>query len=177
MAAVLWIVAILLLVLTIVDPRQLWYATTAWQFKNPEANEPSGASFALGRVVSGVAALGFGIAALVVTVDSVGPLTQDRLDSAGSSAAGELTGAYGTYGSPGVTAIQDALGRDDVEVREGRTVNEDAPFGESYGIQEYYELRAADDDAVRGCMEIAYDGGLFHEGDLDVDATYSSGAC
>ncbi|RYB93892.1 hypothetical protein EUA93_05700 [Nocardioides oleivorans] len=177
MVAVLWIVALLLLVLTVVNPRQLWYATTAWQFKNPQANEPSEASFALGRVVSGIAALGFGIAALVTTVGSVGPLSQERLDSVGSAAARDLTGEYGKYGSPGVAAIEDAIGRDDVEVREGRTVNEDAPFGESYGIEEYYELEGVEDDSIRGCIEIAYDGGLFHDGDIDVDATYSTGAC
>lgn len=177
MTVVLWIVALLLILLTVVNPRELWYSTTAWQFKHPEANEPSEASFALGRVVSGAAAAGFTVAAIIATVGSVAPLSQERLDSAGASAARELTGEYGKYGSPGVTAIKDALGRDDVEVREGRTVNEDAPFGESYGIQESYELTGVDDASIAGCLEVSYDGGLFHEGDIDVDATYASGAC
>jgi len=177
MTVVLWIVAILLILLTVVDPRSLWYSTTAWQFKHPEANEPSEASFALGRVVSGVAAAGFTVAAIIATAGSVAPLSQDRLDSAGESAARDLTGAYGKYGSPGVAAIEEALGRDDVEVKEGRTVNEDAPFGESYGIQEFYELTGVDDASIAGCLEVSYDGGLFHEGDLDVTTTYASGSC
>ena len=67
--------------------------------------------------------------------------------------------------------------RDDVEVREGRTDNEDADFGESYLIREYYELQGAEDDSIRGCIEIEYEGGLFHEGDIDVDASYTSSAC
>ncbi len=177
MTGLLWIMAILLLVLTVVDPRKLWYSTTAWQFKNPQANEPSEASFALGRVVSGVAALGFGIAALVATVGAVAPLSQERLDSAGYDAARELTGDYSQYGSPGTSAVQEAIGRDDVRVQEGETVNDDAPIGESYGIQEFYELEGAEDDSITGCLELSYEGGLFHEGDLDVSASYTSGAC
>jgi hypothetical protein len=178
MTGLLWIVAILLLLLTLVDPRKLWYSTAAWQFKHPQANEPSEASFALGRVVSGVAALGFGIAAITATAGAVAPLSQDRLDSAGYDAARELTGEYYKYGTPGVAAVQEALGRDDVQVREGRTITEDdAPFGESYGIQELYELEGVDDDSIAGCLELSYDGGLFHEGDVDLSATYTSGAC
>ena len=177
MTGVLWIVAILLLLLTVVDPRKLWYSTTAWQFKNPEANEPSEASFALGRVVSGTAALGFGIAAVIATVGSVAPLSQERLDSAGHDAARELSGDYYQYGSPGLSAVEAAIGRDDVEVREGQTVTEDAPFGESYGIEEHFELAGVEDDAIAGCLELSYQGGLFHEGDIDVSASYTSGTC
>lgn len=177
MTGLLWIVAILLLLLTLVDPRKLWYATTAWQFKHPQANEPSEASFALGRVVSGIGALGFGIAAVATTAGAVAPLSQDRLDSAGYAAARELTGDYGTYGSPGVPAITEVLDRDDVQVREGRTVTEDASFGESYGIQEFYELEGVEDDSIAGCLEVSYDGGLFHEGDIDVSVSYASGGC
>jgi hypothetical protein len=177
MAALLWIVAILLLILTVVDPRKLWYATTAWQFKHPEANEPSEANFALGRVVSAIGALGFGIAAIAATAGAVAPLSQERLDSAGYAAARELTGEYYKYGSPGVPAIEEALGRDDVQVREGQTVTEDAPFGESYGIEDFFELEGVEDDSIAGCLALSYDGGLFHEGDIDVSASYSSGAC
>ncbi len=177
MTGLLWIAAILLLVLTVVDPRKLWYATTAWQFKHPEANEPSEASFALGRVVSGIGALGFGLAAVAATAGAVAPLSQERLDSAGYDAARELSGDYYKYGSPGVSAVEEAIGRDDVRVREGRTVTEDAPFGESYGIQEFFELEGADDDSIVGCLEVSYDGGLFHEGDIDVSASYAAGAC
>lgn len=177
MAALLWIIALVLVVLTVIDPRSLWYATTAWQFKNPEANEPSEASFTLGRLVSGVGALGFGIAAVVATFSSVAPLSQDRLDSAGRSAVVELSGDYSQYSSPGVSAITQAIGRDDVEVREDRTENEEAGFGESYGIREFYEVVGTEDDSIAGCVEISYVGGLFHEGDLDVQASYSSGTC
>ena len=180
MAGLLWIATILFVLLTVIDPRKLWYATTAWQFKHPEANEPSGASFAVGRVVSGVGALCFGIAALVSTVGSVGsvaPLSQDRLDSAGYAAATELGGEYYKYGSPGVSAIEEAIGRDDVRVREGRRETDDSDFGESYGIHEFFELEGAEDDSIAGCMEVSYDGGLFHEGDIDVSASYSPGVC
>ena len=177
MIGLLWIFAILLLVLTVVDPRKLWYSTTAWQFKNPEANEPSEASFAVGRVVSGIGALGFGIAALTMTAGALAPLTQDGLDSAGRDAARELTGEYSKYGSPGVRAIEEQIGRDDVEVLEGERINGDSEFGQDYEIQELYELEGAEDDSIAGCIEVSYDGGLFHEGDIDVSVSYSSGSC
>lgn len=177
MAALLWIMTILFVVLAVVDPHKLWYATTAWQFKHPEANEPSEASFALGRVVSVVAAAGFGVAALTVTAGSVGPLSQERLDSLGRDAARELSGAFYKYGTPGVSRIEDALDRDDVEVREGPSSQEDAGFGETYGIEETYELVGTEDDSVRGCLTVSYDGGLFADDQVMVDTSYDSGAC
>jgi len=36
----------------IVDPRGAWKAMSAWQYKNPEMNEPSDAAFMLGRISS-----------------------------------------------------------------------------------------------------------------------------
>ena len=177
MTALLWIMAMVLVVLTVVDPRKLWYSTSAWQFKNPEANEPSEASFALGRVVSGIAAVGFVIAAIVLTAGAVAPLSQERLDSAGYDAARELSGTFYKYGTPGVSRIEDAIGRDDVEVREGTTENEDAGFGEAYGIEETYELTGTDDPSVHGCLTVSYDGGLFADSEVSVSTSYSSGEC
>ncbi|GAA5123122.1 hypothetical protein GCM10023339_42490 [Alloalcanivorax gelatiniphagus] len=177
MTGLLWIFTILFVLLTIVDPRKLWYSTSAWQFKHPEANEPSEASFAVGRVVAGISALCFGAAAIATTAGAVAPLSQERLDSAGRAAARELGGEYYKYGSPGVTAIQEALGRDDVQVREGERVTADGAFGESRETQEYFDIEGVDDTTIAGCMELSYLGGLFHEGDIDVSASYSPGAC
>lgn len=177
MAALLWMMTILFVILTVVDPRKLWYSMTAWQFKHPEANEPSEASFALGRVVSGIAAAGFGTAAIVLTAGSVAPLTQDRLDTAGSAAASELTGSYYKYGTPNESDIQEALGRDDVDIEQVRTVEEDAGFGEAYGIEEYYDVTSPDDDTIQGYMELSYNGGLFADDDVVVSASWSTIAC
>lgn len=177
MTGLLWFLAIVLLVLTVVDPRKLWYSTTAWQFKHPEANEPSEASFALGRIVSGVGALGFGIAALFMTADGLAPLSQERLDSAGQDAARTLSGEFSKYGSPGVSAIETALDLDGVRVTEGETVTDDSEFGESYGIRELYSVEGVDDPSIAGCFEVSYNGGLFHEGDIDVRTSYSAGEC
>ncbi|MEU6719672.1 hypothetical protein ABZ897_50155 [Nonomuraea sp. NPDC046802] len=41
-----------LLVLGFVNQRKLWWSTTAWQYRNPKANEPSDASLDFGRVLS-----------------------------------------------------------------------------------------------------------------------------
>lgn len=50
------VVAAVLFVLAAVDQRKLWQGTTGWQYRNPEANEPSDAALALGRVVMVVVA-------------------------------------------------------------------------------------------------------------------------
>ena len=41
-----------LFVWMIIDPRGAWKATSAWQYKNPEMNEPSDAAFMIGRISS-----------------------------------------------------------------------------------------------------------------------------
>lgn len=177
--ALLWIFAAVFLLLTVVDPRSLWYATTAWQFKHPEANEPSQASFEVGRLVSGVAFAGFTVAAIATTASAVAPLTQDRLDDAGYDAAGALSGSYDKYGTPGVAQIEEALDRRGVSVSEAGSVTDDAgaTFGESEQTEEYYSIVGTDDTSIAGCMEISYLGGLFHDGDTYVSASYSAGVC
>ncbi|HIV57599.1 MAG TPA: hypothetical protein H9902_06540 [Candidatus Stackebrandtia faecavium] len=35
-----------------ISPRSMWQTLQSWQFKNPEANEPSEAAFAFSRVAS-----------------------------------------------------------------------------------------------------------------------------
>lgn len=178
MTALFWIFAAVFLLLTVVDPRSLWYATTAWQFKHPEANEPSQASFTVGRLASGVACAGFTVAAIATTASAVAPLTQDRLDDAGYDAAGALSGSYDKYGAPGVSEIEEALDRRGVSVDEAGSVTDaDAPFGESEQTEEYYTIVGTDDTSIAGCMEISYLGGLFHDGDIDVSASYSAGVC
>ncbi|MBC2932333.1 hypothetical protein [Nocardioides sp. zg-1228] len=177
MIAVLWLLTIVLVLLTVIDPRRLWYATTAWQFRHPEANEPSAAVFALGRVVSGVAAVVVGLAALVSTAGAAAPLSQDRLDAAGRNAASELAGPYFKYSTPGVERVAKALGRGDVTVTEAGTVTEDSAFGAPTPTTDRFELVSAEDASIAGCLEVSYEGGLFQDADVDVDVEYSSGAC
>ncbi|GAA2088437.1 hypothetical protein [Actinomadura alba] len=45
----LFILAGVFILLGLVDQRKFWWMTTAWQYRNPEANEPSDSSLALGR--------------------------------------------------------------------------------------------------------------------------------
>ena len=40
-----------------IDPRGMWEATSAWQFRDPEANEPSDGAFAFQRLAAFVALL------------------------------------------------------------------------------------------------------------------------
>ena len=40
-----------------IDPRGMWEATSAWQFRDPEANEPSDGAFAFQRLAAIVALL------------------------------------------------------------------------------------------------------------------------
>ena len=41
----------------VIDPRGMWEATSAWQFRDPEANEPSDDAFAFQRLAAIVALL------------------------------------------------------------------------------------------------------------------------
>lgn len=51
----------LLMLWMVISPRSMWETLSAWQYKNPEANEPSEASFAMQRV-AGV----FGLVVMLV---------------------------------------------------------------------------------------------------------------
>lgn len=52
-----WIVLIPtpILIWIMISPRGFWNTTAAWQYKNPDAHEPSEASHTVGRVVAGLA--------------------------------------------------------------------------------------------------------------------------
>jgi hypothetical protein len=69
-SALLWVIyGVVMLVLAAVDQRALWRATAAWQYRNPEANEPSGARLAIGRVALVVTApMSFFVASILWAV-------------------------------------------------------------------------------------------------------------
>lgn len=49
---------------SLINPRSLWHAFSAWQYRNPEANEPSDAKYAMSRVscaVCGLFLIGLGL--------------------------------------------------------------------------------------------------------------------
>mgnify|MGYP001640235234 CR=1 FL=1 len=46
-----------MLLWSVIDPRGLWEVTSSWQFRNPEANEPSDSAFAVQRFFAFVALL------------------------------------------------------------------------------------------------------------------------
>lgn len=182
MLALCWIAAILFGLLALIDPRKLWWATSAWQFRNPEANEPSAAANAVGRVVAAVFALGFGIAAISMTIDSAAPYTQERLDELGRQAGAEFGGSYYKYGSPGESSIDswldDETGGSVTVAAAGRTVESlGGGFKDDSRYVEKFELTSTDDESAQGCLTTEYDGGLFHDGDIIVSASYDSGPC
>ena len=50
LALILFVVVIIpMLLWGIIDPRGMWEATSSWQFRDPEANEPSDSAFAMQR--------------------------------------------------------------------------------------------------------------------------------
>ncbi|MGH3646219.1 MAG: DUF6199 family natural product biosynthesis protein [Micromonosporaceae bacterium] len=55
------VLAGLLFLWMVISPRSMWETLSAWQYKNPEANEPSEASFAMQRVAGA-----FGLIMMVV---------------------------------------------------------------------------------------------------------------
>lgn len=58
LALILFVVVIIpMLLWGIIDPRGMWEATSSWQFRDPEANEPSDGAFAFQRLAAIVALL------------------------------------------------------------------------------------------------------------------------
>ena len=50
LALILFVLVIIpMLLWSVIDPRGLWEVTSSWQFRNPEANEPSDSAFAVQR--------------------------------------------------------------------------------------------------------------------------------
>lgn len=54
-------IVVALLLLAAVSPRRVWWALSAWQYRNPEANEPSDALYAGKRFGCIVLAIVFGV--------------------------------------------------------------------------------------------------------------------
>lgn len=53
--AIIMLVALsVLLIWGVISPRSMWMKTKAWQFKNPEANEPSDAAYSMTRTASAI---------------------------------------------------------------------------------------------------------------------------
>lgn len=182
MLALCWIAAAVLGLLALVDQRKLWWAVSAWQFRHPEANEPSVAANALGRVVTAVVAVGFALAAITMSVGRVTPYDQTRLDELGRAASIEFSGEFYKYGSPSLSGLQswvaDESGDRVSVVAAGEEVEDlGGGFQSDSRYTDHFELTSADDESVHGCLTTEYDGGLFHEDDVDVSASYDSGPC
>ncbi|QFY05329.1 hypothetical protein GBF35_00295 [Nonomuraea phyllanthi] len=56
--------SIFFFVMSLINPRTLWRVTSAWQYRDPEANEPSDLAYGVGRGVSLVMAIVFLLVAL-----------------------------------------------------------------------------------------------------------------
>lgn len=64
-----------------VSPRGLWRVSTAWQFRNPDAVEPSDTAYAISRVGSGLMVVLCVVALVLVATDD----GDDSEDAGGSS--------------------------------------------------------------------------------------------
>ena len=56
-----WIIFFAVAVLAVwgaISPRSQWNTLSAWQYRNPDANEPSDAAYALTRVVNVIGLIG-----------------------------------------------------------------------------------------------------------------------
>ncbi|GAA4912352.1 DUF6199 family natural product biosynthesis protein [Stackebrandtia albiflava] len=70
--AVILFVAALIPLWIAISPKGMWRTTAAWQYRNPEANEPSEAGYAVQRVSAAIGALimvGFGVFLLSIEDD------------------------------------------------------------------------------------------------------------
>ncbi|MES9537873.1 MULTISPECIES: hypothetical protein [unclassified Actinomadura] len=116
--------AVVLFVLGCMDQRTLYWKNRAWQYRNPEAVEPSGAAFAAARAGSFAGAVALLITAGVLygadnartystaQVDSVASAAASRLDEGPSSGLGSSVGTT----SDVYDAVNDA-GHGNVHIR------------------------------------------------------------
>ncbi|MEV5649228.1 hypothetical protein AB0L57_13325 [Nocardia sp. NPDC052254] len=77
--------ALMVLFAAVVSPRKWWRTTSAWRYRDPDANEPSSAGFAAwqaGTAVAGVVLVGLGVWLNVSTSGSISgkPVTRPAVD-------------------------------------------------------------------------------------------------
>ncbi|MFS2294144.1 MAG: hypothetical protein FWJ90_15870 [Actinomadura sp.] len=84
-------IAIVLFLLGCMDQRKLYWKTAAWQYRNPEANEPSDAALGLNRVGLFAAAVGMLVCAGIVhSADAASTYSTSEVSSVAYSVASEL---------------------------------------------------------------------------------------
>src|SRR5688500_2867417 len=62
------------MVIAFMNPRSLWRSTAAWQYRNPDANEPSDDAYSMKRAgwaITGLVVIGFGLAANVAGAGNI----------------------------------------------------------------------------------------------------------
>jgi hypothetical protein len=94
--------------ITVIWPR-FWWNLTRWQYRHPEAVEPSAAAFTVGRVAGGVLAL-LAVIGMAAMADTSSSEASDEDESAGRSTP-ELIAAY-------VADMQELSGKRGVPVRQ-----------------------------------------------------------
>lgn len=68
-AVLLFVLAGVFFLLGLIDQRKLWWKTTAWQYRDPVANEPSDSALGLGRLSLFAVAV-FSVIAAVLVLDA-----------------------------------------------------------------------------------------------------------
>jgi hypothetical protein len=164
------VLAAIFVVLGFLDPRAVHRKVAAWQYRNPEAPEPSDGALVVGRVSY---FLGAGI--LVVMAIALGPVLgetaydRSEVKSVASAAAAELRSGSAEHGSPVrsdvYAAVRDA-GGDGVQI-------------ESSGFDSY-EIANADGDhpvCLTVTTESDSDLGSDEPWTATVEATVRDGPC
>ncbi|MEZ5210656.1 DUF6199 family natural product biosynthesis protein [Gordonia sp. (in: high G+C Gram-positive bacteria)] len=86
----------------IIDPKGAWRATESWKFKNPDANEPSEAAYAMSRIG--------GVFALVMLVIGGVMLYNVSRDASSRRADSTSPGTVPSYQSPEIRSLHKDLG-------------------------------------------------------------------
>lgn len=117
-------IAIVLFVLGCMDQRKLYWKASAWQYRNPEANEPSDAALGLNRVGLFAGAVAMLVCAGIVhSADAASTYSTAEVSSVAHSVASELNrggqpGLASPYGtSSEVYEAVNEKGNGNVEVR------------------------------------------------------------
>ncbi|WP_301174740.1 hypothetical protein [Actinomadura geliboluensis] len=95
--ALMFVLAACCLLLACVDQRKLYWKTGAWQYRNPEANEPSESAFAMRRASLVIGAVVFVVMGFVFkAADSSLDYSTAQVRSVAYAAASELDRGSGT---------------------------------------------------------------------------------
>lgn len=155
-ATLTFVMAGFLLILGFVNPRRMWWRTAAWQYRNPQANEPSEQSYQAARVTYFVFAVLLALTGFVfIGIGSDLKYDQAEVRSVVDEAASELSSTepegLGLYSYDVEAALAEAGDANRIQVKSAgddryEVTNEDGRYPVCLTVRTDSDLDLGDDD-------------------------------